>query len=166
MLNYLRSGKSLGRKRRFICRYIESSGWIPSSNYKLHGVDDYLKEPLEYNRLQKATLDAMWGTIQKNKQPIVDFLTRKAQLFRKRKNGVAGSRCPIILGEMKERTYTFDEAAAFILENFKNSVPKWLILRKKPLEKLIEAEDRPGKRPGGYCTSLPETRESRIFTDL
>ena len=27
----------------------------------------------------------------------------------------------------------------------------------------IEAEDRPGKRPGGYCTSLPETRESRIF---
>jgi oligoendopeptidase F len=27
----------------------------------------------------------------------------------------------------------------------------------------IEAEDRPGKRPGGYCTSLPETQESRIF---
>ena len=27
----------------------------------------------------------------------------------------------------------------------------------------IEAEDRPGKRPGGYCTELPETKESRIF---
>lgn len=27
----------------------------------------------------------------------------------------------------------------------------------------IEAEDRPGKRPGGYCTELPETQESRIF---
>ena len=27
----------------------------------------------------------------------------------------------------------------------------------------IEAEDRPGKRPGGYCTSLPESGESRIF---
>ena len=27
----------------------------------------------------------------------------------------------------------------------------------------IEAEDRPGKRPGGYCTSLGETQESRIF---
>ncbi len=31
---------------------------------------------------------------------------------------------PIILGEMKERTYTFDEAAAFILENFKKFSPK------------------------------------------
>src|SRR5699024_5858394 len=27
----------------------------------------------------------------------------------------------------------------------------------------IEAEDRPGKRPGGYCSGLPETEESRIF---
>jgi oligoendopeptidase F len=27
----------------------------------------------------------------------------------------------------------------------------------------IEAEDRPGKRAGAYCTSLPLTRESRIF---
>ncbi|PWF47797.1 oligoendopeptidase, partial [[Kluyvera] intestini] len=27
----------------------------------------------------------------------------------------------------------------------------------------VEAEDRPNKRPGGYCTSLPEFEESRIF---
>ncbi|MFS8630820.1 MAG: M3 family metallopeptidase, partial [Bacillales bacterium] len=27
----------------------------------------------------------------------------------------------------------------------------------------VEAEDRPNKRPGGYCTELPEFNESRIF---
>ena len=30
------------------------------NNYKLHGVDDFLKQPLEYNRLDKETLDMMW----------------------------------------------------------------------------------------------------------
>ena len=70
---------------------------------------------------------------------------------------------PIILGEMKERTYTFDEAAAFILENFKNSVPKWLILRKKPLKKLDRSRRSSWQTSWRLCTSLPETRESRIF---
>ena len=55
----------------------------------------------------------------------------KSPIIRKRKMEWQDQDAPIILGEMKERTYTFDEAAAFILENFKNSVPKWLILRKK-----------------------------------
>lgn len=134
------------------------------STFKLHGVTDYLKEPLEYNRLQKATLDAMWGTIQKNKQPIVDFLTRKAQLFGKEKMEWQDQDAPIILGDMEERTYTFDEAADFILTNFRKFSPKMADFAQVAFEKSwIEAEDRPGKRPGGYCTSLPETKESRIF---
>ena len=38
------------------------------------------------------------------------------------------------------------------------------VFAKSAFEKSwIEAEDRPGKRPGGYCTELPETQESRIF---
>jgi oligoendopeptidase F len=30
-------------------------------------------------------------------------------------------------------------------------------------ERWIEGEDRPGKRPGGFCTSFPENHQSRIF---
>lgn len=134
------------------------------STYKLHGVTDYLKQPLEYNRMSKATLDAMWSTIQKNKQPIVDFLTRKAQLFGKEKMEWQDQDAPIILDGMKERTFTYDEAAAFILENFRKFSPKMADFAQMAFEKSwIEAEDRPGKRPGGYCTELPETQESRIF---
>lgn len=134
------------------------------STYRLHGVEDYLKEPLEYNRLQKKTLDAMWDTITKNKQPFIDFLTRKAQLFGKAKMDWQDQDAPIILGEMQERSFSFDEAADFIITNFHKFSPKMADFAKMAFEKSwIEAEDRPGKRPGGYCTSLPETQESRIF---
>lgn len=134
------------------------------NNYKLHGVQDYLKQPLEYNRLDKETLDMMWGTIQKNKQPIIDFLTRKAQLFGKDKMDWQDQDAPIVLGNFKERRYTFDQAADFIVENFKKFSPKMSEFAQMAFDKAwIEAEDRPGKRPGGYCTSLPKSQESRIF---
>ncbi|WP_430602976.1 oligoendopeptidase F [Enterococcus sp. DIV0724b] len=134
------------------------------SEYKLHGVTDFLEKPLNYNRMQKETLDVMWATIQKNKQPFIDFLTRKAQLFGKEKMDWQDQDAPIILGDLKEKTYSFDEAAEFILENFEKFSPKMATFAKDAFEKSwIEAEDRPDKRPGGYCTELPETKESRIF---
>lgn len=134
------------------------------NNYKLHGVQDYLKQPLEYNRLDKETLDMMWGTIQKNKQPIIDFLTRKAQLFGKDKMDWQDQDAPIVLGDFEERRYTFDQAADFIVENFKKFSPKMSEFAQMAFDKAwIEAEDRPDKRPGGYCTSLPKSQESRIF---
>ena len=134
------------------------------STYKLHGMNDYLQKPLEYNRLKKETLDVMWATIQKNKQPLVDYLTRKANLFGKEKMEWQDQDAPIILGDLKEETFTFDEAASFIIENFQKFSPKMATFAQSAFEKSwIEAEDRPGKRPGGYCTELPETQESRIF---
>ena len=134
------------------------------SGYHFHGIEDYLEEPLEYNRLQKETLEVMWATIQKNKQPFVDYLTRKAQLFGKEKMDWQDQDAPIILGDLEEKTFTFDEAADFIMTNFTKFSPKMASLAKTAFENSwIEAEDRPGKRPGGYCTEFPESQESRIF---
>lgn len=134
------------------------------SEYKLHGVTDFLEKPLNYNRMKKETLDVMWATIQKNKQPFIDFLTRKAQLFGKEKMDWQDQDAPIILGDLQEKSYSFDEAAEFILENFEKFSPKMATFAKGAFENSwIEAEDRPDKRPGGYCTELPETKESRIF---
>ena len=134
------------------------------SNYKLHGINDFLEKPLTYNRMKKETLNVMWATIQKNKQPFVNFLTRKAQLFGDEKMAWQDQDAPIILGDLKEKTYSFDEAADFIIKNFEKFSPKMARFAEKAFEKSwIEAEDRPDKRPGGYCTELPETKESRIF---
>ena len=131
---------------------------------ELHGIDSHLQIPIKYNRLEEATLNAMWGAISNNKQPFVDFLTRKAQLFGKEKMDWQDQDAPIILGDFKEKRYTFDEAAEFIIENFEKFSPKMADFAQMAFDKSwIEAEDRPGKRPGGYCTSLPENKESRIF---
>lgn len=134
------------------------------STYKLHNEDDFLQEPLEYNRLQKETLEVMWGTIAKNKQLIMDFLTRKAQLLGKEKMAWQDQDAPIVLGELTEKTYTFDDAAAFITKHFRGFSPKMADFAQSAFEKSwIEAENRPGKRPGGYCEDFPEAQESRIF---
>lgn len=134
------------------------------STYKLHGEDDFLQEPLEYNRLKKETLDVMWSTIAKNKQGVMDFLTRKAQLFGKEKLDWQDQDAPIILGDLTEKTYSFDAAADFILEHFQSFSPKMATFAQSAFEKSwIEAENRPGKRPGGYCEGFPESEESRIF---
>lgn len=131
---------------------------------KLHGITNHLQIPLEYNRMKEETLNAMWGAISDNKQPFVDFLERKAKLFGKEKMEWQDQDAPIILGDFKEKRYTFDEAADFIVENFRNFSPKMADFAQMAFdESWIEAEDRPGKRPGGYCTSLPENKESRIF---
>lgn len=131
---------------------------------KLHGITNHLQIPLEYNRMKEETLNAMWGAISNNKQPFVDFLERKAKLFGKEKMEWQDQDAPIILGDFKEKRYTFDEAADFIVENFRNFSPKMADFAQMAFDKSwIEAEDRPGKRPGGYCTSLPENKESRIF---
>ena len=74
------------------------------SDYELHGVTDFLQKPLEYNRLKKETLSVMWDTIQKNKQPLVNYLTRKANLFGKEKMEWQDQDAPIILGDLKEKT--------------------------------------------------------------
>lgn len=133
-------------------------------NYQLHHKNHYLDEALEYNRLTSKTLDRMWETVQENKQIFVDFLTRKAELLGKEKMEWQDQEAPLILGDLKEKRYSFDEGAAFVLENFRKFSPKMADFAQNAFEKSwIEAEDRPGKRPGGYCTGLPESKESRIF---
>ncbi|HLR70018.1 MAG TPA: M3 family oligoendopeptidase [Pseudogracilibacillus sp.] len=131
---------------------------------KAHGRTHHLEEPLEYNRMTKDTLDAMWGAISNNKQPFINYLDRKAALLGMDKLAWQDVDAPIALGDFTPTTYTYDEACEFILKHFTFFGPKLTAFTKHALEnRWVEAEDRPNKRPGGYCTSLPEWEESRIF---
>lgn len=133
-------------------------------NYHLHGEEDFMVEPLRYNRIKKETLDAMWLAISKNKQPFFEFLNRKAALMGKKQLAWYDVDAPISIGDFEAKTFTYDEAVDFIVANFAKFGPKMATFAQEIAEKeWIEAEDRSGKRPGGYCTGLPETEESRIF---
>lgn len=134
------------------------------SNYKAHGTEDYMKRPLEYNRLKKETLDTMWDTISKNKAKVVEFLDRKAVLLNLDKLAWSDVGASVSVGDFEARHYSFDEAAEFVMKHFSSFSEQMADLAKTAFEEgWIEAEDRPGKRPGGYCANLPDSEQSRIF---
>ncbi|MBO8157309.1 MAG: M3 family oligoendopeptidase [Bacillaceae bacterium] len=129
--------------------------------YEKRGWDQILKEPLQYNRMKQETLDAMWGAISKHKEPFVKYLQRKAKLLGEKNMSWHDLNAPV--GQLSKKI-SFTEGAHFILEHFKKFGSDLAAFSQRAFEESwIEAEDRPGKRPGGFCTSFPVSEESRIF---
>lgn len=129
-----------------------------------HGRKGHLEEPLEYNRMTEETLNAMWSAVDAQKQTFFDYLSQKAKLLGMEKLGWQDVDAPVAVGGTKPTRFTYDEACDFIIGNFARFGPELTDFTKHALEnRWVEAEDRSNKRPGGYCTSLPEFEESRIF---
>ena len=129
-----------------------------------HQRDNHLDEPLEYNRMSNETLDAMWSAVANKKQPFIDFLNQKANLLGMEKLGWQDVDAPVALDDVKPTHFTYDEACDFVIDHFASFGPELSGFAKHALEnRWVEAEDRSNKRPGGYCTGLPEFEESRIF---
>ncbi|MDX8045288.1 M3 family oligoendopeptidase [Gracilibacillus sp. S3-1-1] len=129
-----------------------------------HQYKHHLEEPLEYNRMSENSLNAMWSAVSNNKEPFIQFLNQKASLLGMNKLGWQDVDAPVALGDLEPTTFTYDQASDFIIEHFASFGDKLANFAKHALEnRWVEAEDRPNKRPGGYCTSLPELNESRIF---
>jgi len=129
--------------------------------YKQRGWNSVLKEPLDYNRMTQKTLDTMWQTIIDYKPHVVKYLRRKAELLGLKKLSWHDVEAPITT---EDQMVTYEEAADFIVSNFSQFNPAMGTFAQHALEnRWVEAEDRFGKRPGGFCTSFPLTKESRIF---
>ncbi|MDP4170170.1 MAG: M3 family oligoendopeptidase [Bacillota bacterium] len=129
--------------------------------YKLRGWDSVLKEPLQLNRMTKGTLDAMWSVISDSKKPLVDYLNRKAKLIGVEKLSWYDLDAPYGKTETKA---SYQEGADFITEQFSRFGEEMASFAKMAFEdQWIEAEDRPGKSPGGFHTYFPESGQSRIF---
>lgn len=129
--------------------------------YERRGWDSIHKEPLAINRMSKETLDAMWGVIEGGKDVFVRYLERKAKLLGLQRLSWHDVDAPVGQGSIH---YSYDEGAQLIVEQFRCFSPKMADFAVKAFENgWIEAEDRPGKRPGGFCTSFPISEETRIF---
>lgn len=129
--------------------------------YERRGWDDILKEPLALNRMSKQTLDTMWQVIQDNKQKFVAYLERKAKLLGMERLNWSDVDSP--LGQLSGKV-TYEQAADNIVEQFGRFSPKLAEFATSAFRnRWIEAEDRPGKRPGGFCSSLPVSKQTRIF---
>ncbi len=133
------------------------------TNYRAHGTTDFLQKPLELNRMSRATLDTMYAVVAENSPVLLSYLKRKAALLGKAQIDWQDVEAPLELGNQTP-SQTYDQAADFVITNFKKFSPKMAALAQYALEhRWVEAENRPNKRPGGYMDNLPETQESRIF---
>src|SRR5699024_6772812 len=129
--------------------------------YEKRGWDSVLQEPLNYNRMKQETLDAMWGAIRAQQAPFVQYLDEKAALLGEEKMHWYDLDAPVT---NSTKTLSYDEGAAFILKHFGEFGKELEAFSRKAFEdRWIEAEDRANKRPGGFCTGMPMSEQSRIF---
>ncbi|KAB2333949.1 M3 family oligoendopeptidase [Bacillus mesophilum] len=150
-----------GEKSDYLSKTLNHLAGFRLTVYEKRGWEDPLKEPLAINRMEKATLDSMWNVISSYKAPFVKFLERKAQLLGLEKLSWYDLDAP--LGETETKV-SYQEGAQFILDHFSKFGEEMTSYSRTAFEdSYIEAEDRAGKRPGGFCTFFPETGQSRIF---
>ncbi|WP_159886465.1 M3 family oligoendopeptidase [Paenibacillus puerhi] len=129
--------------------------------YERRGWQELHKEPLAINRMSQETLDAMWSVIEGGKDSFLRYLERKAKLLGVPKLNWYDVEAPVGEGSL---TFSYDQGAALIVEQFRRFSPKMADFAVMAFEnRWIEAEDRDGKRPGGFCTSFPASEETRIF---
>lgn len=129
--------------------------------YKQRGWEDVLHEPLAENRMRRETLEAMWSVVEESKSVLGNYLQRKARLLGLPKLSWYDLSAPLP-GE--NRKFTVDEAARFIIDHFADFSPDLARFAESAFSRRwIEAEDRPHKRAGGFCTSFPVSGETRIF---
>ncbi|MEC1606791.1 M3 family oligoendopeptidase [Bacillus halotolerans] len=156
-----RTNQAWGREQDIFSSTLNHLAGFRLETYKARGWEDVLKEPLQINRMKKETLDTMWQVITENKQPFVQFLNRKASMLGLEKLDWYDVEAPI---GSAGKEYSYDEAANLIVNQFSTFGRKLSAFTEKAFrDRWIEAEDRSGKRVGGFCTSFPDSGESRIF---
>lgn len=136
-------------------------GGFRLSSYKHRGWSSVLVEPLKMNRMTEDSLQAMWQAINEAKPVFVEYLHSKAARMGLERLSWYDVDAPITDAVQH---VSYEEAAQLIQQHFASFSPKMADFAKKAFhERWIEAEDRPGKRPGGFCTPFPVSKQTRIF---
>ncbi|KRN75279.1 hypothetical protein IV73_GL000441 [Weissella kandleri] len=130
-----------------------------------HHEMDFLTEPLRLNRMSKAALDMMWQVVEEHQTMFKPYFKRRAELLGVTELGWQDQTAPLgALGNYQAQKMSYDETAQLIIENFAKYSPKMAQFAQNAFEKQwIEAQNRPGKQPGGWMESVPDLQESRIF---
>ncbi|SEN51746.1 M3 family oligoendopeptidase [Lihuaxuella thermophila] len=150
-----------GKEAEFCAHALNHLGGFRLQLYRHRGWNSVLKEPLKINRMSEQTLQTMWEVIDRNKDLLAAYLHRKAKLLGLEKLSWYDISAPV--GEVSKKI-SYDEAADIIVEQFERFSPKMARFAEKAFEeRWIEAEDRPNKGPGGFCTPFGVSRQSRIF---
>lgn len=135
------------------------------AKYKRLGTKDHLDAPLRSNRMSRQTLETMWEVISSRKSSLLKFFERKAKLLGVEKLSWYDQLAPIPQASSGAGDILpWDTACDTVLQAFYEFSPHLGDFAKKSFDdRWTEAENRSGKRQGGFCTGLPVKQQSRIF---
>jgi oligoendopeptidase F len=131
--------------------------------YKRRGIPHFLDTPLFDGAMSRASLDAMLEAIHSHIE-----LPRRALRTAARLQGTPALHyfdleAPQIAAP-EEKPLSWDEACATVDRAFSSAYPKLgQYFRGMLQQRWIEAQPRPGKRPGAFCTGTQFTHEERIY---
>jgi len=129
--------------------------------YKHRGWEDALVEPLEENRMKKETLEAMWEAVRAGKTHLVKYMEHKARLIGVDRLSWFDLQAPL---KFRVDRFDYEKSVDFILDHFALFSSHLADFAKMAAENgWVEAEDRPNKRPGGFCSTFPASGQTRIF---
>ncbi len=130
--------------------------------YHRRGWQDPLHESLLENRMQRETLDAMWGVVEANRAPFIGFLKQKGRMLGVER--LSWYDLEASLPSEKPDNVPYEDAAELIIERFSQFHKGMGAFAKLACqEEWIDAEDRSDKRPGGFCVPFIHSKQSRIF---
>ncbi|MEQ1503176.1 MAG: M3 family metallopeptidase [Myxococcota bacterium] len=127
------------------------------------GVDE-LAETCHRNRIDRATLDAMWAAADAARPALVRYLDHKAKRLGKPRLDWWDVDAPLNLSSSTGAPLSFAAAAAEVADAFDGFHPELGRFARDAVDhRWIDAFPRDGRRSGGYCTGFPLARQSRIF---
>lgn len=123
---------------------------------------DALTDPLQQNRIKRESVDAMMSAAASYRDLLVEYMQLKASYLGVEKLAWYDLGAPV--GEGSKEKVSYEAAQEFIVEQVgKFSQPIAEFCKHAFVEQWIEVEDRAGKAQGGYCTTLPASKQVRIF---
>ncbi|MEN6470425.1 MAG: M3 family oligoendopeptidase [Clostridiaceae bacterium] len=132
---------------------------------ELRGYESPLQMTLLQSRMQKETLDAMFGAIRKYLPRFRAYMRRKAEVLG-HKNGLPWYDMFALLGISKQE-YTVEESRALLVEQFSTfSRDLTAMIERAYDEAWIDFTPRKGKAGGAFCANLPFLDQSRILTNF
>jgi oligoendopeptidase F len=127
------------------------------------GVDHFLDIALFQAAITHQTLDAMFDALHANLELPRQILKVKAQSMGRERVAWFDLGAPLDLPDQEKLSW--DKARSMIGASFDQAYPALGNFFGQQVigKNWVDWEPRPGKRPGGFCTSSMLTKESRIF---
>jgi oligoendopeptidase F len=131
---------------------------------KRRGRKDAVHSALVSARIDRKTLEAMLEAMEGSLPMFRKYFNDKAKKLGKEKLAWWDIFAP--LGKT-DKTYSFEEARDFILENFGKFSPDLSGFAQRAFDHhWIDAEQRDGKRGGAFCMAIARVKESRVLCNF